>query len=205
MILRRLARAYPDAHCELDFKTPFQLLAATILSAQCTDKAVNKVTPALFRRYPSPVLLARARRAQVETLIRSIGLYRHKARHLVGMAQALVKSHRGEVPQGMEELVALPGVGRKTANVVRSNAFGLPGLAVDTHVLRVGRRLGLFASQDPAEVERELGALVPPEKWGLCSHWLIWHGRRVCGARSPNCAACPLETLCPSSGLKAGL
>ncbi len=202
--LALLAKAYPAAHCELDYKSPFQLLVATILSAQCTDKSVNAATPALFARYPGPDKLADAGQAEVEKLIRSIGLYRNKARNLIGMARQLVLGHGGKVPKTMEELVALPGVGRKTANVVRFNAFGLPGLPVDTHVLRVGRRLGFFESQDPVAVERELGALVPEELWGLCSHWLIWHGRRTCGARSPDCAGCPLNKICPSA-FRAGI
>ena len=198
LILRRLAKAYPQAHCELDYATPFQLLAATILSAQCTDKAVNKATPALFKRWPDAAALACARTSDVEGVIRSIGLYRGKARNLVGMAQALLKDHQGAVPKTMEALIELPGVGRKTANVVLANAFGLPGLAVDTHVLRVGARLGLFKTQDPVKAEEALGSLIPPAKWGLTSHWLIWHGRRVCGARNPACGACVLKELCPS-------
>jgi endonuclease-3 len=198
MILKRLAKAYPQAHCELDFRTPFQLLVATILSAQCTDKSVNAATPALFARFPDAQSLARAKPAQVEGLIRSIGLYRNKAKNIIGTSRILVEQHQGKVPQDMESLVALPGVGRKTANVVRFNAFQLPGLAVDTHVLRVGRRLGLFESQDPVEVESILGKLISPKDWGQTSHWLIWHGRRVCGARKPDCPHCSLKDLCPT-------
>ena len=197
-IFAKLAKTYPDAHCELDYQGPFQLLCATILSAQCTDKNVNKVTPELFKAYPSAERLAQAKTAQVETLIKSLGLYHNKARHLVGMAQALLKNFGGDVPPDRDLLIQLPGVGRKTANVVLSNAFNLPGLAVDTHVLRVGKRLGLFQSQDPVKVEAVLGALVPPASWGSVSHWLIWHGRRICGARRPNCAACVLRHDCPS-------
>lgn len=199
-LFRRLAKAYPDAHCELDFRTPFQLLAATILSAQCTDKNVNRATPGLFQAWPDAAALAAARPAQVEGKIRSLGLYRMKARSLVGMAKALVAEHGGAVPRERAALVALPGVGRKTANVVLSNAFGLPGLAVDTHVLRVGRRLGLLKSADPVKAEAELCAQVPPKLWGLVSHWLIWHGRRVCAARKPLCGDCPVAKLCPSAG-----
>ena len=195
-IFRRLEKTYPDAHCELDFKSPFQLLAATILSAQCTDVAVNKVTPGLFKKYPDAAAMAAARLPSLENLIKSIGLYRNKAKNLKGMARALVERHGGKVPADMDSLVELPGVGRKTANVVLSNAFDLPGLAVDTHVLRVGKRLGLFSSQDPVKVEQALGALVAPKKWGLVSHWLIWHGRRHCDARRPRCGNCPVFELC---------
>jgi endonuclease-3 len=199
-IFAKLAKAYPDAHCELDYQGPFQLLCATILSAQCTDKSVNQVTPALFKAFSTPQRLAKAKTAQVETLIKSLGLFRNKARHLVGMAQALVAEHGGQVPPDRDALVRLPGVGRKTANVVLSNAFDLPGLAVDTHVLRVGKRLGLFSSQDPVKVEAVLGALLPPKMWGKASHWLIWHGRRVCSARKPSCDTCVLRRDCPSAG-----
>lgn len=195
----RLHALYPDAHCELDFKTPFQLLAATILSAQCTDKAVNQATPALFARYPDAATLAKAKQPAVEACIRSLGLFRGKARNLIGMAQALQRDHGGQVPADREALVALPGVGRKTANVVLSNGFGLPGLAVDTHVLRVGARLGLLKAHDPVKAEAELCALLPPEQWGQLSHLLIWHGRRICRARKPDCAHCDLRRLCPSS------
>ena len=200
-ILGRLKKAYPDAHCELNFKSPFQLLVATILSAQCTDKSVNQATPALFARYPDAKSLSQAREREVQGLIKSIGLYRNKAKNIVGAARALMERHGGEVPSDMESLVALPGVGRKTANVVRFNAFHLPGIAVDTHVLRVGKRLGLFEPQDPVEVEKILGNLVMQRDWGMTSHLLIWHGRRVCDARSPQCAACTLNDLCPSSSV----
>jgi endonuclease-3 len=200
-IFEKLAKAYPDAHCELDYQTPFQLLCATILSAQCTDKSVNRATPALFAAFPDAAALAKAKPAQVEKPIKTLGLYHNKARFLIGMAQALMAEHGGEVPKTREALVALPGVGRKTANVVLSNAFGLPGLAVDTHVLRVGQRLGLFQSQDPVKVEQLLGVLMPPESWGQVSHWLIWHGRRICVARKPACPACVLQKDCPSRGL----
>lgn len=199
-MFRLLAKAYPDAHCELDYASPFQLLCATILSAQCTDKNVNKATPSLFKAYPTPQALAKAPTADVEKRIQSLGLFRNKARHLIGMAQGLLAKHDGQVPQTREALVELPGVGRKTANVVLSNAFGLPGLAVDTHVLRVGKRLGFFRSQDPVKVEALLGALVPPASWGSVSHWLIWHGRRICSARRPACAVCVLKKDCPSAG-----
>jgi endonuclease-3 len=198
-LFRALASAYPDAHCELDHRNPFQLLVATILSAQCTDKNVNKATPALFTAYPDAPSLAAARPQDVERPIRSLGLYRAKARHLVGMARALCRDHGGQVPRVRAALKALPGVGRKTANVVLSNAFGLPGLAVDTHVLRVGKRLGLLQSADPVKAEVELCAQLPPQNWGLASHLLIWHGRRVCSARSPGCVECVLKRSCPSA------
>ncbi len=199
-IFRRLAKAYPDAHCELDFKTPFQLLAATILSAQCTDRNVNRATPGLFKAWPNAEAMAAAPTAAVEERIRSLGLYRMKARSLVGMAQGLLREHGGKVPADRAALVKLPGVGRKTANVVLSNGFGLPGLAVDTHVLRVGKRLGLLKSADPVKAEVELCALAPPKRWGQISHWLIWHGRRTCHARKPLCDGCVLERICPSAG-----
>ena len=200
-VLRRLKKAYPAAHCELNFKSPFQLLVATILSAQCTDKSVNAATPALFERYPDAASLAKAGQAQVERLIKSIGLYRNKSKNIIAAARLLMEKHGGQVPREMEALVALPGVGRKTANVVRFNAFGLPGLAVDTHVLRVGARLGLFRSEDPVQVEHALGALIAPKDWGMTSHLLIWHGRRVCAARAPQCGVCVLQSLCPSSSV----
>jgi endonuclease-3 len=199
-LFRRLARAYPDARCELNFKTPFQLLAATILSAQCTDKNVNRVTPGLFAAWPDAASLARARPSQVAAKIRSLGLYRMKARSLVGMARALMQHHGGQVPRTRSELTALPGVGRKTANVVLSNAFGLPGLAVDTHVLRVGKRLGLLTAADAVKAELELCAQLPPDQWGMASHRLIWHGRRICTAREPRCGGCVVSGLCPSAG-----
>jgi endonuclease-3 len=198
-IFALLRKAYPDAHCELDHRDAFQLLVATILSAQCTDRAVNAVTPALFREWPTAEALARAAPGAVETRIKTLGLFRGKARNLVGAAQALVRDHGGRVPDTMEALVALPGVGRKTANVVLSNAFSVPGLPVDTHVLRLGRRLDLFRTEDPVKAEAALGALLPPKDWGLASHLLIWHGRRLCSARNPRCEECPLKALCPSA------
>ena len=199
-IFAALAKAYPDAHCELDHATPFQLLAATILSAQCTDKSVNRATAGLFKDYPDAVALAKAPTKKVEGHIRTLGLFRAKARHLVGMAQGLLARHGGQVPRTRDELVQLPGVGRKTANVVLSNAFGLPGLAVDTHVLRVGKRLGLLTASDPVKAESELCALLQPALWGAASHLLIWHGRRICAARRPQCQVCVLKKTCPSVG-----
>ncbi|MEZ5142069.1 MAG: endonuclease III [Acidimicrobiales bacterium] len=198
---RRLTEEYPDAHCELDHRNPYELLAATILSAQCTDARVNQVTPALFGRYPTPDDLAHADPADVEDLIRSTGFYKNKTRSLIGMAGALVDRFGGEVPGRMQDLVTVPGVGRKTANVVRSVALGLPGLPVDTHVGRLSRRLGLTTETDPVKVEHELGAMLPAREWGTFSLRLILHGRRVCVARRPDCAACVLRDFCPSSAV----
>ncbi|WP_052022542.1 endonuclease III [Actinotalea ferrariae] len=197
---RLLAQRYPDAGCELDFTTPFELLVATVLSAQTTDVRVNQVTPALFARHPDAPALAGADRTELEELIRPTGFFRAKAQSLLGLAQALVERHGGEVPARMEDLVLLPGVGRKTANVVLGNAFGVPGLPVDTHVGRVARRLGLTAEEDPVAVEHALGALLPRSTWVMASHRLIVHGRRTCHARRPACGACPLAPLCPSFG-----
>jgi len=198
-LLKRLKRAYPDAHCALDHRTPFELLVATILSAQCTDARVNMVTPALFARYPTAKALAGARPEDVEALIRSTGFFRNKAKNLIAMATALVERHGGEVPADMEQLRVLPGVGRKTANVVLGNAFGKnEGVTVDTHVTRLSGLLGLTRHTDPVRIETDLMALVPRRDWTLVSHLLIWHGRSVCIARRPNCAGCVLSDLCPS-------
>ena len=201
----RLATLYPDAHCELDFRNPYELLAATILSAQCTDKRVNMVTPLLFARYPDPRALAAAAQEEVEEIIKSTGFFRAKAKSLVGMARAIVDRHDGEVPRTMEELVALPGVGRKTANVVLGNAFGTNvGVVVDTHVGRLAVRLGLTKEEDPIKVEQALIPLFPAEQWTMLSHLLIWHGRRVCEARKPRCGDCALADVCPSSQVPGG-
>ena len=198
--LARLIDEYPVARCELDHDGPFQLLAATILSAQCTDARVNMVTPHLFARYPTPQALAGASLTEVEDIIRSTGFYNNKARSLVGMAQRLVEAYDGVVPGEMEDLVTLPGVGRKTANVVRSVALGLPGLPVDTHVLRLSRRLGITDETDPVKVEYVLNAMIPAGERGEFSLRMIFHGRRVCFARKPNCGACVLADFCPSAG-----
>jgi len=193
-------REHPDATCALSHADPFQLVVATILSAQCTDERVNQVTPALFARFPGPAALAAAELAEVEELVRPTGFFRNKARALVGLGRALVADHGGAVPKTMEELVRLPGVGRKTANVVLGNAFGVnEGVVVDTHVARLSRRLGLAAGTTPEAIERELVALVPREAWALWAHLLIFHGRRVCPARRPRCGACALADLCPSA------
>ena len=195
----RLVVEYPDAHCELDHRNPYELLAATILSAQCTDARVNMVTPALFARYPTPEDLAVARPDDVEELVRSTGFYKNKTKSLIGMAQALVDRYGGEVPSGMKDLVSVPGVGRKTANVVRSVAMDLPGLPVDTHVGRLSLRLGLTTETDPVKVELELNPMVPARSRGLFSLLLILHGRRVCVARKPRCDQCVLNDFCPAS------
>jgi endonuclease-3 len=197
-VVARLRRLYPEATCELEHVDPFQLLVATILSAQTTDKAVNQVTPALFAAYPDAVALARAEPPAVEPLIATIGLFRNKARAIVGTARALVERHGGAVPRERLALEALPGVGRKTANVVLSTAFGEPALAVDTHVARLAGRLGLSRSDDPRAIEDDLTSVLDPRDWGFTSHALIWHGRRVCAARAPRCADCGLADVCPS-------
>ncbi|MCB1005060.1 MAG: endonuclease III [Acidimicrobiales bacterium] len=197
--MARLAEEYPEARCELDHESPYQLLVATILSAQCTDARVNMVTPAVFARYPGPEDLAEANPLELEELIHSTGFYRNKAKSLLGMAGALVERHDGDVPTSMKDLAALPGVGRKTANVVRSVAFDLPGLPVDTHVGRISRLLGLTAETDPVKVEHELNAMIPAAERGRFSLRLILHGRRVCVARRPRCEDCVLNDFCPSS------
>lgn len=199
-LLARLLEQYPDAHCALDFRNPYELLCATILSAQCTDKRVNMVTPSLFARYPDAAALAKANPEELEELIRSTGFYRSKAKSLIGMAQALVERHGGNVPDDMEALVVLPGVGRKTANVVLGDAFEKSeGIVVDTHVTRLTNRLGLTNQSDPVKIEQALMPLFPRERWTKISHLLIEHGRQVCGARKPHCGECILADLCPSS------
>jgi endonuclease-3 len=195
-----LVEAYPDAHCALNYEDPYQLAVATILSAQCTDERVNRVTPALFRRYPSANALAAAYQEEVETLIYSTGFFRSKAKNLIGMAMSVVERNGGELPRTMGELTQLPGIGRKTANVILGNAYGLDeGVVVDTHVSRLAGRLGLTVHSDPVRIERDLVELFPRERWTLLSHLLISHGRAVCTARSPKCETCTLSSLCPSS------
>jgi endonuclease-3 len=199
-ILTRLMAAYPDARCALEHRNAFELLCATILSAQCTDARVNLVTPALFARYPTPAALARATPADVEAIIKSTGFFRNKTKSLIGMARALVADHGGEVPRTMEELRVLPGVGRKTANVILGNAYGInEGITVDTHVIRLSRLLGLTRHDDPVKIEQDLMLLVLRDHWALISHLLIFHGRQVCIARRPRCAECVLSDICPSS------
>lgn len=191
---------YPDAHCELDFQNAYQLLVATILSAQCTDRRVNMVTPALFAKYPNAAALSSARQEDVEDIIRSTGFFRNKAKNLIGMAGAVVERHGGDIPATMDELVRLPGVGRKTANVVLGNACGInEGVVVDTHVQRLVGRLGLTSETDPEKIEKVLMELYARDRWTLLSHLLIWHGRRVCEARKPRCGDCALNTICPSA------
>ena len=194
-----LAKEYPDARCALDHSNAFELLEATILSAQCTDERVNMVTPTLFARYPAPADLAHAEPAAIEEIIKSTGFFRAKTKSLIGMAAAVDERFGGEVPRELDDLVTVPGVGRKTGNVVRSVAYDLPGLPVDTHVTRLSRLLGLTNETDPVKIERDLNALVPPEEWGRLSLRLIEHGRRVCIARRPRCDVCVLNHICPSA------
>jgi endonuclease III len=199
-INHELALLYPDAHTELNFSTPLELLVATILSAQTTDKQVNLVTPTLFARYPAAADYAAADRDELEKVLRPTGYYHAKANSLIGLGQALCDRFGGEVPPRLRDLVTLPGVGRKTANVVLGNAFGIPGITVDTHFGRLARRFGWTLSTDPVKVEAEVGALIPRRDWTDLSQRMIWHGRRVCHARRPACGACPLARLCPSFG-----
>jgi endonuclease-3 len=199
VIAARLAEDFPEALCELDHASPFELLAATILSAQCTDARVNMVTPALFARYPDAAALAAAVPAELEEIIRSTGFYQSKARNLMGMAQRVLDHYGGDVPTELADLVSLPGVGRKTGNVVRSVAFGLPGLPVDTHVLRLAKRWALTTDDDPVRVETTLCSYLPAAEWGAFSLRTILHGRRVCFARNPQCGECTLADLCPAS------
>jgi endonuclease III len=197
-VYRRLEMEYPDAHCALNHRNAFELTVATILSAQCTDERVNQVTPALFRAFPDPESLAQARQEEVEALVHSTGFFRSKAKNLIGMAEAVVRHHGGEIPASLDALVQLPGVGRKTANVVLGNAFGVDeGVVVDTHVKRLSNRLGFSGAQDPIRVERDLVALFPRERWTMLSHVLIFHGRARCNARKPDCGRCPVWEDCP--------
>ena len=202
-IARGLAKTYPDAWCELDYRTPWELLAATILSAQCTDKMVNQVTPELFAQFPDPKAVAGAPPAEIERLIHRTGFFRQKTKSLRAAAQGVLERHGGEVPPEMEALTKLPGVGRKTANVVRGTAFGLPAIFVDTHVARLSNRLGLTLSDDPKQIEIDLGELLPPKQWTAFAHRLIHHGRRICAARKPRCSACSVARWCPKIGVTA--
>ncbi|MEK7707690.1 MAG: endonuclease III [Verrucomicrobiota bacterium] len=200
-ILAGLQKTYPNAHCELNFSTPLELLIATILSAQCTDKRVNLVTAELFKKYRGAADFANADLAELEQAIKTTGFFRNKAKNIKACCAALVEKHGGEVPRSMEDLTALGGVGRKTANVVLGNAFGINvGVVVDTHIARLSQRLGLTKHTDPEKIEQDLMPLVPREQWTLFSHWLIWHGRRRCDARKPDCAGCEIAKLCPSAG-----
>jgi endonuclease-3 len=199
-IYRRLKKLYPNAHCELNFKNPLQLLVATILAAQCTDKRVNKVTPALFKTYKNAEQFASANRKELEELIQSTGFYRNKATSILNMSQKVCNEYGGQIPDDMDELVKLPGVGRKTANVLLGEAFGKPGITVDTHFGRLSRRFGWTKQTDPVKVEFEIAELIKPKYWTELSQLIIWHGRRRCHARKPACGACSLAELCPSFG-----
>ena len=196
---RRLAQEYPDARCALDYDSPLQLLIATVLSAQCTDERVNSVTPELFARYPEAADYAAAQRSDLESILRPLGFQRAKAGHLLGIGEKLVADFQGEVPRTVKELTSLPGVGRKTALVVLGNAFGIPGLTVDTHFSRLMQRLGLTGEKTPVKIERYIAKLVPEEEWTMFSHRVIFHGRQVCHARTPECDACVLWDMCPAA------
>ena len=196
---RRLAQEYPDARCALDYESPLQLLIATVLSAQCTDERVNSVTPELFARYPEAADYAAAQRSDLESILRPLGFQRAKAGHLLGIGEKLVADFQGEVPRTVKELTSLPGVGRKTALVVLGNAFRIPGLTVDTHFSRLMQRLGLTGEKTPVKIERDIAELVPEEEWTMFSHRVIFHGRQVCHARTPECDACVLRDMCPAA------
>ena len=200
-IYRILTRSYPEVRCELNFINPLQLLVATVLSAQCTDKRVNQVTPALFRKFPSSASLARADIGEIEGLIHSTGFFRVKAKNIQGLAKKIESDFGGKVPKTLAELTALPGVGRKTANVVLGHAFDTPGITVDTHFGRLSRRFGWTDETDPVKVEHAVGELIPQKEWTNLSQRMIWHGRRICHSRKPACGACPLAQLCPSFGI----
>lgn len=199
-ILTALKRAYPNVKCALNFSTPFELLAATILSAQCTDKRVNMVTPVLFKKYRRVEDYARAKTSDMEQVIRSTGFYKNKTKSIIGAAKAIAGKFKGKVPGNIEDLVTLPGVGRKTANVILGNAFHVPGLTVDTHMIRINNRLGLTRHKDPVKIEFDLMELVPQKDWTLYSHLIIHHGRSRCPARTPDCIRCEIRLLCPSAG-----
>lgn len=200
-IFKLLQKSYPEADCELDFTTPFELVVATVLSAQCTDKRVNAVTPKLFKKFGTPEKLAGAKIHDVEEIIRSLGFFHTKAKSITGLAQKIMHEYGGQVPATLDELVTLPGVGRKTANVVLGHAFGIPGITVDTHFGRLARRFGWSTSLDPVKVEFDVAALIPEKDWTTLSQVMIWHGRRICHSRRPACGVCPLAKLCPSVGI----
>ena len=201
-IITGLKKAYPDAHCELNFSNPLELLIATILSAQCTDKRVNIVTAELFKKYRTAADYADAPASELEEAIKTTGFFRNKTKSIKSAAESLVEKHRGEVPRSMEELLELGGVGRKTANVILGNAFDINvGIVVDTHVARLSQRLGLTREKDPQNIEQQLMVMVPQKEWTLFSHWLIWHGRRRCYARNPDCGNCEIKSLCPRIGV----
>jgi endonuclease-3 len=200
-IYRQLTKNYPNVRCELDYNSAFQLLVATVLSAQCTDKRVNQTTPALFKKYPNPKKMAKADLKDIQRLVKSTGFFRAKAKNIKGLSNKIMEEFDGDVPSNLEDLIALPGVGRKTANVVLGHAFGIPGITVDTHFGRLSRRFGWSKQNDPVKVEFEVGELIPEKEWTNLSQRMIWHGRRVCHARKPACGACPLAKLCPSYGI----
>ena len=200
-IYRILTKTYPEIRCELDFKNPLQLIVAVVLSAQCTDKRVNQITPALFKKYKTAADYAKAPLAEIEEYIFSAGFYHAKARHLKGLGTKLVEEFNGKVPATLEELITLPGVGRKTANVVLGHAFDIPGITVDTHFGRLSRRFKWTKSLDPVKVEKEVGELIPEKEWTNLSQRMIWHGRRICHSRKPACGACPVAKICPSVGI----
>jgi endonuclease-3 len=200
-IYRVLSRRYPNVRCELDFNTPYQLLVATVLSAQCTDKRVNSVTPALFERFPNPKMMVAANLRTIESIIKSTGFFRAKARNIKDLSLKILKDFGGKVPSNLDDLVTLPGVGRKTANVVLGHAFEVPGITVDTHFGRLSRRFGWTDERDPVKVEFEVAELIPQVEWTNLSQRMIWHGRRICHSRRPACGACPLAKLCPSYGI----
>jgi endonuclease III len=200
-IYRILSKTYPNVQCELNYKTAYQLLVATVLSAQCTDKRVNQTTPALFKKYPNPVKMAQADIKDIQRLVKSTGFYRAKAKNIKTLSSKIISDFDGKVPKKLESLITLPGVGRKTANVVLGHAFGIPGITVDTHFGRLSRRFGWSKSLDPVKVEFEVGKLIPEKEWTNLSQRLIWHGRRVCHSRKPACGACPIAEYCPSYGM----
>ena len=200
-IYRQLTKSYPNVRCELDYNSAFQLLVATVLSAQCTDKRVNQTTPALFKKYPNPKKMAKADLKDIQRLVKSTGFFRAKAKNIKGLSNKIMEEFDGDVPSNLDDLISLPGVGRKTANVVLGHAFGIPGITVDTHFGRLSRRFGWSKQSDPVKVEFEVGELIPEKEWTNLSQRMIWHGRRVCHSRKPACGACPLAKLCPSYGI----
>jgi len=200
-IYRQLTKNYPNVRCELDYNSAFQLLVATVLSAQCTDKRVNQTTPALFKKYPNPKKMAKADLIDIQRLVKSTGFFRAKAKNIKGLSNKIMEEFDGAVPSNLEDLITLPGVGRKTANVVLGHAFGIPGITVDTHFGRLSRRFGWSKQNDPVKVEFEVGELIAEKEWTNLSQRMIWHGRRVCHSRKPACGACPLAKLCPSYGI----
>ena len=201
VIYRQLSKSYPNVRCELDYKNAFQLLVATVLSAQCTDKRVNQTTPALFKKYPNPQKMAKADLRDIQKLVKSTGFFRAKAKNIKGLSNIIAEQFDGNVPSNLEDLITLPGVGRKTANVVLGHAFGIPGITVDTHFGRLSRRFGWSKQNNPVKVEFEVGELIPEKEWTNLSQRMIWHGRRVCHSRKPACGACALAKLCPSYGI----